>query len=529
MKRNNQKKINFYIPLLFFFTTIITRIPFTSKFLYHMDSVHFALALEKYDITTHQPHPPGYFLYVMLGRLLNLFISDANNVFITISILFSGLTVVAVYYLAKEIFDEKIAIIASALTITSPNIWFHGEVALTYIVEAFFSTLIAFLCWKIYKNKEENVDRYLYLSAIALGIAGGIRQNTLVFLLPLWLFSIKELPLRKIFASFLLLGIVCLSWFIPMIKMTGGYDAYREAFRELWLFNTGNVSVFHKGLGSFKMFSQTLYNFIVYGLGAGIAVILLAFYSIIRHKRLKLLNKHKLLFFILWIMPSVMFYLLIFIHPANPGYVLIFMPALLLLSALSINYITGELDDLLKRKLTAKIALLFIAINASFFLLSNYPVSYRAIRNHDTDLGIMLNEIKIFDPSNTAIFVRPYIFYGRHIMYYLPEYRVYQVDVRIIPSGEVRKTFWGVNKKTYLSDKIMLPDDIKDFISISISEDSGIALKTKRLVTKKLPGTEIFLSYGPVSLIKYLYPELIRYKIIEYISDIDQKIFYRYT
>jgi 4-amino-4-deoxy-L-arabinose transferase-like glycosyltransferase len=221
-----------------------------------MDSVQFALALEKYDLTLHQPHPPGYFLYVMLGRFINLFVQDANNTFISISIFFSGLAVVTIYFLGKEIFDKKTGICSALIAITSPNLWFHGEVALTYVVEAFFSSFVALLCWRILTGEH----KYLWLSVIALGIAGGIRQNTVVFLLPLWLFSVKAVPLRKIFLSLILLGIVCLLWFVPMVWMTGGWDAYRSAFRELWLFNTGNVSVFQKGLPLLKLFASTLFS-----------------------------------------------------------------------------------------------------------------------------------------------------------------------------------------------------------------------------------------------------------------------------
>src|SRR4030043_931374 len=98
------------LPWIFFFLGVITRVPFTSRMLLHMDSCQFALALEKFDITVHQPHPPGYFLYVMMGRILHLFIADANTVFVSISVFFSGLTVACVYLLGKEGFERKIGI-----------------------------------------------------------------------------------------------------------------------------------------------------------------------------------------------------------------------------------------------------------------------------------------------------------------------------------------------------------------------------------------------------------------------------------
>lgn len=222
-----------------------------------MDAGHFALALGNYNITVHQLHPPGYFLYVMMGRLLNLFIKDANVIFVVISIVFSGLTVVAVYYLGKEIFNKKIGIFAALITMTSPNLWFYSEIASTYIAEAFFSTFIALLCWRIYKGEH----KYIWVSVIALAVAGGIRQNTIVFLFPLWLFSVKAVPIRKTVASVGILLGCCLLWFVPMVTITWGWNAYQGAFNELWMFHTGHKSVFEIGWDSIRAFSPRVSYF----------------------------------------------------------------------------------------------------------------------------------------------------------------------------------------------------------------------------------------------------------------------------
>lgn len=470
-----------------------------------MDSVQFALALERYDIVVHQPHPPGYFLYVMMGKLVNIFIRDANAVFIFISIIFSALTVVTVYFLGKELFGEKTGIIASALTITSPNFWFHGEVALTYAAEAFFSVALAFFCWKMLKGEH----KYLWLSAIMLAVAGGIRQNTLVFLLPLWLFSVKGAPIKKVILALGLLLLLCLFWFIPMVRMTGGWSAYQEAFRELWLFNTGHVSVFERGWPSFKIFSSSLLDFTIYGIGAGVLILVgLAVYSLFRNGKIKCLEKSRVIFFSVWMLPSVFFYLMIFIHPANPGYVLIFLPALLMLTAASIGYISAELKALMKKDIFMPIAVIIIAINICIFFLSTYPVSYAEIRKHDKALSAILAGIRTFDPAKTAVFVRPYVFFGyRHIMYYLPEYSVYQVDIRVAPTGERRKTFWGVNRKTFLTEEIHLPENISNIVIPLISDDRDKVSGIKNLTIRKLL-PQIYLAEGPAALLKEIYPEL---------------------
>lgn len=494
---------NFSLPIILFLLTIITRIPFTSKYLYHMDSVQFALALDRYDVTIHQPHPPGYFLYVMLGRLLNIFLHDANSVFVTISIFFSGLTVVAVYFLGKEMFEQKTGLLAALIAIASPCLWFHGEVALTYVVEAFFSTFTALLCWKIYQGKH----RYIWYSAVFLGIAGGIRQNTLIFLLPLWFFSVRRVRWQSVIAS---LGVMCLTvllWFIPMIMMTGGLNAYLAALRELWLFNTGNNTVFDQGWPVFKYYSSTLFDFTFYGLGAGLLFIGLALYSLARNGNLKSMVKAQILFFTFWIIPSVAFYLLIFIHPANPGYALVYLPALFIIAAKSVTHLAGEFKILTGSDLSIFIISALVVINTGIFFLSKYPVSYRKIKDNETILQIVLEDLKSLDPSVTAIFTGPYIYWGyRQIMNYLPDYRVYLMDYKKGTSGEIRKTFWGMERRTFLAEKIVLPGKISNFAVLLASEDrkkiSGIkSLKVQEILPNMCIAT------GPAAMLWKIYPE----------------------
>jgi len=69
--------------------TALTRMLFRSRFLYDIDSVNFALALRRFDPSVHQPHPPGYFLYVRLGAFSNTIFHDANLALVAISILAS--------------------------------------------------------------------------------------------------------------------------------------------------------------------------------------------------------------------------------------------------------------------------------------------------------------------------------------------------------------------------------------------------------------------------------------------------------
>jgi 4-amino-4-deoxy-L-arabinose transferase-like glycosyltransferase len=493
------------LPVTLFLLVIITRVPFTSNLLYSMDSGHFALAMEKFSVPVHQPHPPGYFLYVMLGRVFRFFTDDANHIFVSISIVFSAFAIVALYYLGKELHGRSTGVIAAAIGITSPNLWFHGEVALTYAAEAFFSTLIAFFCWRIRGGNKS----CLWLSAVAMGIAGGFRQDTLIFLFPLWIYATKDLPLRETALSLVLMALVCLFWFIPMLRMTGGWDAYVGAFRELWTTNAGNFTVFGNGWPALKLYSATLLLFIVYGLGFGIFPLVLALYVWIRQGKHRSRDREQSVFFSVWVFPSILFYLLVFIHPANPGYSLILMPAFYILTALSLEFLCSDLQRIWRNNWYPSLAFLLVFLNACWFFLSTSPPSYRGIRQHDGELMAMLDGIRTFPPQETAVFVaKDYVFFSfRHIMYYLPEYRVYLVDRKTASTGETRITFWGENRETKTADGIDLPKGI-DKVAILTDGDDCRNTGDEVELHQRMDHSGLCILSGQVMLLKSVFPGL---------------------
>ena len=206
--------------------TALTRIAFRSRFLYDIDSVNFALAIKRFDPAVHQPHPPGYFLYVCLGMLSNAIFHDANTALVVISILASCGTVAMIYLLASDWFGRGAAGFAGLIFICSPLAWFHGTVALTYIVEALFSALIGYFCWRIYSGE----NRFVLPGAIALGLAAGFRQSSLLILAPLFLFSIRHAPRRLALWGMGTLGLVLLAWLSPCFMWPAAWTPIFRAF-----------------------------------------------------------------------------------------------------------------------------------------------------------------------------------------------------------------------------------------------------------------------------------------------------------
>src|ERR1700694_3970218 len=115
---------------------IATRIPLAGRYLFDWDSLQFALGMQRFNLASHRPHPPGYVGYIFLGRLLAaLFGGDANLGLVALSILAEALSVAAVFLFASPLLGQFAGLAAAVLLLTSPLYWLYGETALTYGLE----------------------------------------------------------------------------------------------------------------------------------------------------------------------------------------------------------------------------------------------------------------------------------------------------------------------------------------------------------------------------------------------------------
>src|SRR2546423_2570150 len=199
--------------------TGLSRLPYRARMLYNWDAVQFALALNEYDVVKHQPHPPGYILYVALGRLVNYWLGDPAAAYVLLAVVFSGLTTFVVYYLARAAYDRATALASGTLLAVSPLFWFYGSVGLTYAGEALVASVVAYFSFRALRGSETDA----WLAAGYLGLAGGLRQSVLVLLFPLWLgsttFGVRRL--RTMLVGLLVIAAAALAWVLPMIWITG--------------------------------------------------------------------------------------------------------------------------------------------------------------------------------------------------------------------------------------------------------------------------------------------------------------------
>jgi hypothetical protein len=440
--------------------TVASRLPYRARMLYNWDAVQFALALREFDVVKHQPHPPGYILYVGLGRLVNAWLDDPASAYVVLAVVFSGLTTFVVYFLALDACDRATALAAASLLAVSPLFWFYGSVGLTYAGEALCASTVAYFSFRALRGSQTDA----LLAAGYLGLAGGLRQSILLLLFPLWL-GATLWGVRRARTVVLGLGITAvtvLTWFVPMIWLTGGLDRYLSASLELADSVVKPTSLLAGALETTFRMSRHVFESVLVGLGPlSLAAALLPWY----------LRRHgwtaRESFLVAWTVPPLLCYTLV--HFGQAGYVLTFLPALvILLSHVMIAALRQTVfseHPRLRAAVAAGVVVLVVLVNGSFFVNARpmprdfdtprhgwiktaedeaydwiFSRTAAALREHERVVDTFVASIRgLYPPGETAVVTElgnrrsyPWL---RHAMFYLPEYPIFEVRVGSLPPG----------------------------------------------------------------------------------------------
>jgi hypothetical protein len=363
-----------------------------------------------------------YILYVALAKLLNCFINDPTTTLVTISIIATALTVPTLYFLSFKMFGRSNAIISSALLASSPLFWYNGEIALPYALEGFVATSFAYVCYMTLSG-HKNAS---LLSSILLALATGIRQNAVLLLFPLWLFSFRKLPLRRIIACLLLCAFFCLLWFIPLVILTKGFTNYMQVLAAQYMAAVAEpVPVVTAVIIRTKIFLR----FLLWSLTIGIPAIFFLYPQLL-HKQF--LKDVRITILLLWIAPATAFFITVNIW--NPGHIQLILPPLFILLGQSLPIFSRSLMTLTSRlfplpplishrSIITLTTSIIVAFNIVFFLFANAPICNNTIKDAESKLRDLVHLTKSNTLPNKSIILACWI--NTQAAYYMPEYRVY--------------------------------------------------------------------------------------------------------
>jgi hypothetical protein len=207
-------------------------LPFLPSSLEDLDSINFALGLRQFDVAQHQPHPPGYPVFIFIVRAVNAVVGSEVHALSLVSIVSGALAVVAMSKVF-QIWTEPgaptwVPMGATVIAATSPLFWLTASRPLSDMMGLAASLGIQAMALTA------RSDAVLGLAALCAGVAAGIRSQTVWLTVPTLILAIVARPStygRVRAATHALAGLVVgmLAWGVPLLALSGGPASYARA------------------------------------------------------------------------------------------------------------------------------------------------------------------------------------------------------------------------------------------------------------------------------------------------------------
>ena len=153
-----------------------SRIPALSMTLHDWDETLFALAVREYDVLPHHPHPPGYPLFIVLGKFARLFANTEFHALQSVATTASMLIFPAAFFLAREMrFRIGFAFAAATVTAFLPTLWYYGGTALSDVPALMFVLIGCALLLRGGRSARSYI-----LGALVIAAACSIRPHLLM-------------------------------------------------------------------------------------------------------------------------------------------------------------------------------------------------------------------------------------------------------------------------------------------------------------------------------------------------------------
>lgn len=240
----------------------LAHVPFLARSLEDIDSVNFALGVRDFDVATHRPHPPGYPVYIFLGKITTAIAgvvvegpaSIVEAKALSVLSLLAGLVAIGCLYRVFASLDgsdsrslDVVAFSATATTASCPLFWYlavRPMSDLPGLALALASQACLMLAWRRQQPGPDGdrrlppalmaaSGRMIVIGAFLAALSIGFRSQTVWFTVPLLLLVLIDRIGRGVAGAMLGSAVTFvaggLAWGIPLLIVSGGVNAYLAA------------------------------------------------------------------------------------------------------------------------------------------------------------------------------------------------------------------------------------------------------------------------------------------------------------
>jgi hypothetical protein len=226
-----------------------------------LDSINFALGVTHFDVAQHQPHPPGYPVFIALAKALRPVASSETAALASLSVVSGALGVVAIAWLFSLLDrrDWRAWLPGTLIAMTAPIYWFTAVRPLSDMTGLAAAIGIQAL------TLSARTPASFATAALLAGIATGVRSQVAWLTIPLLIVrGLGERGTRglrtsrasspspepsvpqsasPLVPSLMAFAVGVLIWLVPLVAITGGPVAYWRALSNQGAEDLGNITM----------------------------------------------------------------------------------------------------------------------------------------------------------------------------------------------------------------------------------------------------------------------------------------------
>lgn len=203
--------------LVFFLLSSVLYFFSRSISLDEFDALNLAYGLRDFDLTLHQPHPPGAPLFIFFGKVLHAIGLSEKDSLQLLAAMGGGILVGACHFLIYAMYGRMVAFWYALILMLLPGLWMTSGKAMTDSLSTgllMLTTVFLFMALKLPEAQRRYCLIATVLAAATIGIRPPLAPLVLIILVGSLLLQAGWRTYRDMLIVF---TIACLLWLVPTV------------------------------------------------------------------------------------------------------------------------------------------------------------------------------------------------------------------------------------------------------------------------------------------------------------------------